>query len=39
MPAFRLSEVSEKELDDIVIYLRDLAEYRKTNPDYQPTVK
>jgi mono/diheme cytochrome c family protein len=39
MPAFRLSEVSEKELDDIVIYLRDLAEYRKANPGYQPTVK
>ncbi len=36
MPAFRLSEVSEKEMDDIVTYLKDVADYRKTNPDYQP---
>jgi cytochrome c5 len=37
MPAFRLSEVSPKELDDIVNYLKDLAAYRKNHPAYQPT--
>jgi mono/diheme cytochrome c family protein len=37
MPAFRLSEISEKELEEIVAYLRALADYRKTNPGYQPT--
>lgn len=36
MPAFRLSEVSPKELDRIVKYLKDLAAYRKIHPDYQP---
>ena len=36
MPAFRLSEVSEKEMDDIVTYLKNLAAYRKTHSDYQP---
>lgn len=39
MPAFRPSEVSEKEMDDIVSYLKDLAGYRKLHPDYQPTVE
>jgi len=36
MPAFRLSEVSEKEMDDIVTYLKDLAAYRKIHSGYQP---
>ncbi|WP_243372676.1 cytochrome c [Geotalea sp. SG265] len=36
MPAFRLSEVSPKELDGIVRYLKDLAAYRKTHPNYKP---
>ncbi len=36
MPAFRLSEVSEKEMDDIVTYLKDIAAYREANPGYQP---
>ncbi len=39
MPAFRLSEVSEEELDDIVAYLKALAEYRKEHPGYQPTAE
>lgn len=38
MPAFRLSEVSGKEMEEIVTYLRDLAEYRKAHPGYQPTI-
>ncbi len=37
MPAFRLSEVSPKELDEIVGYLKDVAAYRKTYRDYKPT--
>ena len=36
MPAFRLSEVSPKELDGIVRYLKELAAYRKTHPNYKP---
>lgn len=36
MPAFRLSEVSPKELNAIVAYLKDLAAYRKIHPDYNP---
>ena len=36
MPAFRLSEVSEQEMDDIVHYLKELAEYRQAHPGYQP---
>ncbi len=36
MPAFRLSEVSPKELDAIVRYLKELAAYRKTHPNYKP---
>jgi len=36
MPAFRISEVSPRELNAIVTYLKDVAEYRKTNPDYKP---
>ena len=36
MPAFRLSEVSPKELDGIVRYLKALAAYRKTHPNYKP---
>jgi len=36
MPAFRISEVSPRELDAIVTYLKDVAAYRKTNPDYKP---
>ena len=36
MPAFRLSEVSPKELDDIVVYMKQLAKYRKTHRGYQP---
>ncbi len=36
MPAFRISEVSPKELNAIVTYLKDLAAYRKINPGYQP---
>jgi mono/diheme cytochrome c family protein len=39
MPAFRLSEVSAKQLDDIVSYLKELAKYRKVHPSYQPTVR
>jgi cytochrome c5 len=37
MPAFRLSEVTPKELDRIVGYLKELSAYRKVHPDYQPT--
>ncbi len=37
MPAFRISEVSPKELNAIVTYLKDVAAYRKTHPDYKPT--
>jgi len=36
MPAFRISEVSPRELNAIVTYLKDVAAYRKTNPDYKP---
>ncbi len=36
MPAFRLSEVSPKELDQIVLYMKDIAAYRKTHPGYKP---
>ena len=36
MPAFRLSEVSPKELDAIVAYMKDVAAYRKANPAYKP---
>jgi mono/diheme cytochrome c family protein len=36
MPAFRLSEVSPKELDEIVAYMQAVATYRKTHPDYKP---
>ncbi len=36
MPAFRISEVSPKELNAIVTYLKDVAAYRKTHPDYKP---
>ncbi|HEX8961244.1 MAG TPA: cytochrome c [Geobacteraceae bacterium] len=36
MPAFRLSEVSPKELDQIVRYMKDIAAYRKTYPGYKP---
>ena len=36
MPSFRISEVSPKELNAIVTYMKDVAAYRKTNPDYKP---
>ena len=36
MPAFRLSEVSPKELDEIVAYMKAVAAYRKTHPEYKP---
>ncbi len=36
MPAFRLSEVTPKELDDIVNYLKVVAAYRKIHPEYMP---
>jgi len=36
MPAFRLSEVSPKELNAIVTYLKDVSEYRKNHPEYKP---
>lgn len=36
MPAFRLSEVPPKELDGFVTYLKEVAAYRKTNPNYRP---
>ena len=36
MPAFRMSEVSPKELNAIVAYLKDVAAYRKTHPGYKP---
>ena len=36
MPAFRLSEVSPKDLDGFVSYLREVAAYRKVNPAYRP---
>jgi mono/diheme cytochrome c family protein len=36
MPAFRVSEVSPKELNAIVAYLKDVAAYRKTHPGYKP---
>lgn len=37
MPAFRLSEVSPKEMDQIVAYMKDVAAYRKVNRGYSPT--
>ena len=36
MPAFRLSEVSPREMDQIVAYMKDVAAYRKTRRDYKP---
>jgi len=36
MPAFRISEVSPQELDDIVAYLKAVAAYRKDHPDHKP---
>ena len=36
MPAFRVSEVSPKELNAIISYLKDVAAYRKANPGYKP---
>ena len=39
MPAFRLSEISPKELNDIVTYLKKVAAYRKIHPDYKPIPK
>lgn len=36
MPAFRLSEVSPKELNGIVRYLKELSAYRKSHPNYKP---
>ncbi len=36
MPAFRLSEVSPKEMNQIVAYMKDVAAYRKLHPEYQP---
>ncbi|TWJ11337.1 c-type cytochrome [Geobacter argillaceus] len=36
MPAFRVSEVTPKELNAIVAYLKDVAAYRKTHPDFNP---
>jgi hypothetical protein len=36
MPAFRLSEVTPKELDGIVRYLKEVAAYRKIHPEYKP---
>lgn len=36
MPAFRVSEVTPKELNAIVAYLKDVAAYRKTNPGFNP---
>ncbi|ABB32352.1 p-cresol methylhydroxylase, beta subunit cytochrome c [Geobacter metallireducens GS-15] len=36
MPAFRMSEVSPKEMNAIVAYLKDVAAYRKTHPGYKP---
>ena len=36
MPAFRLSEVSPKELDEIVAYMKAVAAYRKIHPEYKP---
>ena len=38
MPAFRPSEVSPKELNEMVAYLKELAAYRKGHPGYQPVV-
>ncbi len=36
MPAFRVSEVTPKELNAIVAYLKDVAVYRKTHPGFNP---
>ena len=36
MPAFRLSEVSPRELNEIVSYMKDVAAYRKIHPGYHP---
>lgn len=36
MPAFRPSEISAKELDEIVTYMKTVAVYRKAHPGYQP---
>jgi mono/diheme cytochrome c family protein len=36
MPAFRVSEVGPRELDEIVVYMRAVAAYRTAHPDYKP---
>jgi mono/diheme cytochrome c family protein len=36
MPAFRVSEIGPKELDEIVAYMKAVAVYRKTHADYKP---
>ena len=36
MPAFRLSEVGPRELDEIVAYMKAIAAYRKAHPDHRP---
>jgi len=36
MPAFRLSEIGPRELDEIVAYMKAVATYRKARPDYRP---
>lgn len=36
MPAFRISEISPKELNAIVNYLKNVAAYRKLHPNYKP---
>lgn len=36
MPAFRLSEINPAELNSIVTYLKHVAAYRKTHPNYNP---
>ena len=36
MPAFRVSEIGPRELDDIVAYMKGVAVYRRTNAGYKP---
>jgi mono/diheme cytochrome c family protein len=36
MPAFRVSEIGPRELDEIVSYMKAVAAYRRAHPEYQP---
>jgi mono/diheme cytochrome c family protein len=36
MPAFRVSEIGPRELEEIVAYMQAVAAYRKIHPEYKP---